>query len=122
MKTQEQISSNFGQTLSYSTKSDKIVIGAPNYPGGGAVFECHLPDVGGGGGGAIVTPDPCTRLFESEKYEKSDVSYDSSNERLGSSIYVTKKGDTIACAPRFQVNLKCTLKSNVNKLRVKSSP
>ena len=109
MKT-VKISSNFGQTLSYSSKSDKIVIGAPNYPGGGAVFECHLPLNYFGGS---VTPDrdtpdssTCSRLFETQKYE-TNASYDSSNEQLGSSILVTKKGDTIACAPRFKVNLQC---------------
>ena len=103
-----KISSNFGQTLSYSSKSDKIVIGAPNYPGGGAVFECHLP-VNYFGGSVTPdrdTPDSCNRLFETQKYD-TNASYDSSNEQLGSSILVTKKGDTIACAPRFKINLQC---------------
>ena len=105
-----KVSSNFGQTLSYSSKSDKIVIGAPDYPGGGAVFECHLPENYFGGS---LTPDrdtsyssTCNRLFETQKYD-TNASYDSSNEQLGSSILVTKKGDTIACAPRFKINLQC---------------
>ena len=68
-----KISSNFGQTLSYSSKSDKIVIGAPNYPGGGAVFECHLPLNYFGGTPDRDTPDSstCSRLFETQKYELS---------------------------------------------------
>ena len=88
---------------------DKIVIGAPNYPGGGAVFECHLPPNYYGGSVAPDRLSACTRLFEEQKYE-TNASYDSSNEQLGSSILVTKKGDTIACAPRFKINLKCTKK------------
>ena len=74
------------------------------------MFECHLPLNYFGGS---VTPDrdtpdssTCSRLFETQKYE-TNASYDSSNEQLGSSILVTKKGDTIACAPRFKVNLEC---------------
>lgn len=92
-------SPEFGRSVALFNQ--KIYIGAPKAPHGGAVYECTVT--------ANETEQTCIRMGLRSKARNmaDDMAYDSSSESLGAAVAVSRHGHLVACAPRFQIRLDC---------------
>ena len=112
LQIENGINADFGRSIAFYEPprgaNPSIYIGFPNglFPNttkkGGGILKCTIKKPNESDG-----EQKCANFKLQSSRHKNDASYEDEGQQLGASMSISKSGKLVACAPRFQIKLKC---------------